>query len=198
MTKEKGIFESLWGILENNQLYKKLITYRFFSRLLNRETITYIFFGFVTTVLGFACFAGVLWIFEHFGILGEESPRLTELLKEHKWLGFVPDFSSSLRVLVANIAAAVPAVLFSFVANKIFVFKSKSRNLQLVTREFIGFIASRLFSVFAETIILVVVVGFFQTRELYAKVLSTVVVVVLNYFMSKLLFSTRKEKPADS
>ena len=126
MTKEKGIFESLWGILENNQLYKKLITYRFFSRLLNRETITYIFFGFVTTVLGFACFAGVLWIFEHFGILGEESPRLTELLKEHKWLGFVPDFSSSLRVLVAHIAAAVPAVIFLLLRTRFLCLKAKA------------------------------------------------------------------------
>jgi len=145
-----------------------------------------VFFGFVTTLISFASFAAVFWLFEKNGILSGESPSLAELMVKHTWLNYVPNLSASMRVFAANLAAWVLAVAFSFVVNKHFVFRSRSWKRKVFLKELGGFVGSRMISLLAETAVLIVLVSFLAANELLAKAAAMVVVLVLNYIFSKL------------
>ena len=83
--------------------------------------------------------------------------------------------------LVSNTIAWILSVLFAFITNKIWVFKSK------------GFITARLFTGFLDTAIMFVGVDVLKRNWIIAKIVSSVVVVILNYIFSK-LFIFRKNK----
>ena len=85
------------------------------KKLLNRETILYIIFGVVTTVVNYIVFYllyNVLWSQNH--------------------------------SLIANAAAFVAAVIFAFVVNKLFVFESKGWDAATLKREIPSFLAARI------------------------------------------------------
>lgn len=81
-----------------------------------RESISYLFFGVVTTVIDFAIFETLCYFYG----------------KDH--------------VLVINIIAWCGAVLFAYVTNKLFVFESRSWEKKVVLSEFGSFISARLIS----------------------------------------------------
>ena len=93
--------------------------------------------------------------------------------------------------LVSNTIAWILAVIFAFITNKIWVFKSKSFQNELVLRELITFVVSRLSTWLLETVIMFVGVDILKGYWLIAKVIASVLVVILNYVFSK-LFIFRK------
>ena len=86
--------------------------------------------------------------------------------------------------LVSNTIAWILSVLFAFITNKIWVFKSKSFGLSKLARLFTGFL---------DTAIMFVGVDLLKRNWIIAKIVSSVVVVILNYIFSK-LFIFRKNK----
>lgn len=84
-------------------------------KLLNRETILYIIFGVATTVVNYVVFHLL------YNVLWQQS-----------------------HSLVANAAAFVAAVIFAFVANKLFVFESRSWSAATLKREIPSFLAGRI------------------------------------------------------
>ena len=58
--------------------------------------------------------------------------------------------------LVSNTVAWILSVMFAFITNKIWVFKSKSFQTELVLRELITFVVSRLSTWLLETVIMIV------------------------------------------
>ena len=84
-------------------------------------------------------------------------------------------------------------VLFAFITNKIWVFKSKSFEFSKLAVELSGFITARLFTGFLDTAIMFVGVDLLKRNWIIAKIVSSVVVVILNYIFSK-LFIFRKNK----
>lgn len=76
-----------------------------FKKLVNRETVTYVIFGVLTTLVNLVVFKGadVLFRGEHY--------------------------------LVSNSIAWIVAVAFAYVTNKLFVFESKSWKLDIVKKE---------------------------------------------------------------
>ena len=95
--------------------------------------------------------------------------------------------------LVSNTVAWILSVMFAFITNKIWVFKSKSFQTELVLRELITFVVSRLSTWLLETVIMIVGVDILKVYWLIAKVIASVLVVILNYVFSK-LFIFRKNK----
>ena len=95
--------------------------------------------------------------------------------------------------LVSNTVAWILSVMFAFITNKIWVFKSKSFQTELVLRELITFVVSRLSTWLLETVIMIVGVDILKGYWLIAKVIASVLVVILNYVFSK-LFIFRKNK----
>ena len=145
---------------------KKLI-----QKLLNRETITYLIFGVLTTLVNYVIF----WLCDK--AMGE------------RW------------VLLNNAVAFVAAVAFAYVTNKLFVFESKSWAPTVVWKELILFISARLISFGLEELGLLLardvlhagqysLLGF--SGMMLSKVVLSVVTVILNYFFSKFMIFKQK------
>lgn len=140
------------------------------KKLLNRETVLYLFFGVMTTVVNYLVFA--LFYYIVFGYT---------------------------QSLLANFFAFAAAVIFAFVVNKMFVFESKSWNAVSLRKEIPAFLAARVGSFALEEAGLFVcehLLGWNQVTILTildrpldgvtaAKLLLSVVVVVANYILCK-------------
>ena len=151
----------------------------YLKKLVNRETISYLIFGILTTLVNFAVF----WLMDD-------------------WFGS----SSKAVVMLNNAVAFVAAVLFAYVTNKLFVFESKSWSGKTLLREVPAFFGARLFSFGIEELLLLFSLSVVHAGDYVmklgtlsiggvkvAKVLISVVTVVLNYVFSK-LFIFKKEK----
>ncbi|MDR1410446.1 MAG: GtrA family protein [Oscillospiraceae bacterium] len=173
------------------------------KKLLNRETILYIVFGLVTTVVNFGFYWGAQKLFAAFG-----------------WQGVLHlfDGSKSYDYLDANTIAWVAAVLFAFVTNKLFVFESKSWEKKTTQREFLSFVAARVVSLGIDQGLMFLLVSvlafdvwaggiliriwdtplthrtaeFMETYSFLAKCIVQVVIVALNYVFSKLFIFKKR------
>lgn len=85
------------------------------KKLLNRETVLYIVFGVATTVVNYVVF--------------------------HLFYNVLWQQENS---LVANALAFAAAVIFAFVVNKMFVFESRSWEMDALKREVPSFLAGRI------------------------------------------------------
>ena len=101
------------------------------------------------------------------------------------------------HVLLSNILsngiAWVAAVIFAFITNKIWVFKSKTLEIEQVIKELSAFFSARLSTGLLDMAIMYVGVDLLNVNSIYSKIISGVVVVILNYIFSK-LFIFRKNK----
>ena len=150
-----------------------------FKKLINKETILYVVFGVLTTLVNFVAFS----LFD--AMLG------TKLY------------------LVTNVIAWIIAVAFAYVTNKLFVFESKSWKLSVIGKEIPSFVAARLFSLAVEELGLIFFVSLLHFGEksfaiplinyelsgaMTAKIILAVIVVIMNYFFSKLIIFKDKNK----
>ena len=95
--------------------------------------------------------------------------------------------------ILSNAIAWVAAVIFAFITNKIWVFKSKTLEIEKVIKELSAFFSARLSTGLLDMAIMYVGVDLLKVNSIYSKIISGVVVVILNYIFSK-LFIFRKNK----
>lgn len=93
---------------------------------------------------------------------------------------------------VSNMIAWAVAVIFAFLTNKPWVFKSHDWSRAVVVPELTKFVSCRVASGALETGILLLAVDLLGGDGNVWKLLTSVLVVVLNYFGSKLLVFRRK------
>lgn len=147
-----------------------------------KEIISYIFWGGMTTLVSWGSYSVFSLLFRGRGSILIHNKELV------------------VSIIIANILSWVCAVIFAFVANKMWVFESKSWELRAVIPEFIKFVLSRLFTGLLEIIAvpLLVAIGLNQTimsvEGMLAKVLVSIAIVILNYFFSKLFVFTNQSK----
>ena len=135
-----------------------------------KEILSYLFFGFLTTLISILTFG----IFN--AALGEK------------------------LYLISNIFSWVISVAFAFVTNKIYVFRSLEWNVKILRTELFGFVGARIFSLVLEEaglFLLMDIIKFnsFETRVLsfsitggfISKIIMQIVVVITNYFFSKFI-----------
>lgn len=130
-------------------------------RLVNRETVSYVVFGVLTTVVNIV----VYLIF--FNTLGVHN-------------------------LISNAIAWVAAVLFAYVVNKLFVFRSHTISAREALREFYLFIAARLFSFGVDELGMLLLVNVAHAGGFVSKVIVNVIVMIMNYFFSKWIIFRQK------
>lgn len=99
------------------------------------------------------------------------------------------DPTVELELQIANIISWVFAVAFAYVTNRIFVFKSKNKNIFSELSKFVG---SRVASLLMDMAIMFVIVSLMGLSDIIGKVVSQVVVTIANYILSKLLVFTKK------
>ena len=101
---------------------------------------------------------------------------------------YLPCFNLlGMSAAVSNVIAWAVAVLFAFLTNKPFVFKSHDWSAKTVWPEFIKFVGCRIGSGVLETAIVFVTVDLLYWNGNWMKLATSVLVVILNYFASKLL-----------
>ncbi len=135
-----------------------------------KEKVNYLIFGVLTTVVNFIVYYPLILLVD----------------KDCLLFGKVPWY------LVANVIAWIAAVIFAYIVNKKYVFESQKRGFANVAREFIAFVASRLFSLVVEEFLLWLSVDIAGIDERIAKIVVAVVTVVLNYITGKLLVFRKK------
>ena len=152
------------------------------KKLVNKETVTYLVFGVLTTIVNFAVFKAVDVVFT--------AATDTDL------------------TLVTNAIAWVAAVVFAYVTNKLFVFESKSWKGDVLKKEIPSFVGARLLSLGIEELGLLVFItwlgfdsyvleilpGFSIGGKMLVKIGLAVIVVVVNYVLSKFIIFSKKEK----
>ena len=108
----------------------------------------------------------------------------------------VLDPENGIRLQIANIISWIAAVTFAYFANRIFVFRSRNKNM---LQEAAAFFAARIGTLLMDMGIMFVFVTLLGFSDRIMKLVVQVVVTVANYVFSKLMvFRKKEEKPADS
>lgn len=94
------------------------------------------------------------------------------------------DVSVPMELQIANIISCIISVAFAYVTNRIFVFKSKNKNIFVEVTKFVG---SRILSLLMDIGIMFLVVTVLSMSDIIGKLISQVVVIIANYVLSKLL-----------
>jgi len=98
---------------------------------------------------------------------------------------FILDTGFGWPYLIANAAAIVLSILFAYVTNKLYVFKSDTQNARETIYEFFRFIGFRLVSGLADMATMWILVDLLIIDTSIAKLTTQFIVVVLNYVFSK-------------
>lgn len=99
------------------------------------------------------------------------------------------DATNGVEIQIANIISWVFAVAFAYITNRIFVFKSKSKNY---VKEITSFCASRILTLLMDMAIMFVFVTLLKGSDTIGKLISQVVVTIANYIFSKLFVFRKK------
>ncbi len=100
------------------------------------------------------------------------------------------DPNNPFELQIANIIKWVSGVSFAYVTNKIFVFKSKRKD---ILKELMQFTSSRVFTLFLDMFVMWAMVTKMGIWDVIATFVSQVLVTVGNYIFSKLfVFKKRK------
>ena len=94
-----------------------------------------------------------------------------------------------INYMIANVISWIISVLFAYITNRIFVFKSKSENIVLEIYQFFKY---RIFSFLIEIFLMYVFVELINIDDMISKVIVQIIVIVLNYVFSKLIVNKKE------
>ncbi len=94
--------------------------------------------------------------------------------------------------MISNIVSWIISVLFAYITNKKFVFRSVCETRKDVLIEIYQFFKYRIFSFLIDILLMYVFVELVNIDDMIAKVIVQIIVIVLNYVFSK-LFVFKKE-----
>lgn len=133
------------------------------NKIINRETISYLVVGVLTTVVSLAVYYGLV---------------LTILN---------PD--NAVQLQIANIISWIAAVSFAYIANRKYVFRSKNPD---ILREAGSFFASRIGTLIMDMLLMFIMVTLLGVSDKIAKLVVQVVITIANYLFSKLFVFRKK------
>ena len=94
-----------------------------------------------------------------------------------------------INYMIANVISWIISVLFAYITNRIFVFKSKNDNILIEIYQFFKY---RIFSFLIEIFLMYLFVELINIDDMISKVIVQIIVIILNYVFSK-LFVFKKE-----
>lgn len=101
-------------------------------------------------------------------------------------------YQTAMNVHLANTLAWAAAVLFAYVTNRIWVFRSRRRGLLSIAAELCGFAGGRIATLLMQEAVFAVFCDWLGMSEYLIKLVAAVLVVVGNYIISKLLIFRKK------
>lgn len=142
-----------------------------FPHLVNRETVSYVVFGVLTTVVNIVAFQVCFNTFP---------------------------MTPVLRNTVSNTIAWILAVVFAYVVNKLFVFQSKITGFKELLWEAGKFVGARLLSYVVDMAGMLLLVNLLHVNSGLSKIGMNVIVMIMNYFFSKwFIFKEADAAPVD-
>ena len=101
-------------------------------------------------------------------------------------------YTTSMNTHLIHVIAWVAAVLFAFVTNKIWVFRSKRSGFTAVFSELFAFAGGRVLSLGVQELLFVITEEWLLWPRAVVKIPISVVVVIINYILGKLVFHKKK------
>lgn len=95
----------------------------------------------------------------------------------------------NINYMIANIISWIISVLFAYITNRIFVFKSESKKIILEIYQFFKY---RIFSFIIEIFLMYVFVELINIDDMISKIIVQIIVIILNYVFSKLFVFKKK------
>ena len=101
---------------------------------------------------------------------------------------------------ISNIISWVCVVVFAFITNKLWVFKSKSFNKKVLFPEFIKFFFTRLATGMLEMLAVPVLMNYgidqslFGINGMMSKIVVTIAVIILNYIFARLVVFRKQSR----
>lgn len=89
------------------------------------------------------------------------------------------------QYLLANAVSVITAILFSYVVNKRYVFKTRARSRLRLLREFGLFVSVRLSAALLNMLGLFVMVSFISMNPTWAKILVETIIASTSYLISR-------------
>lgn len=120
---------------------------------------------------------------------------LTTLVNWLTYLAFKQLLQQS--TALANAVAWVVAVIFAYIVNKQYVFKSHQGSLAALVREFLLFILARIMSFGFDQAFMIITVDRLGFPDSLAKILSNIFVLIMNFFASKIIIFKGKGRGAN-
>lgn len=139
-----------------------------FKKFINPETISYLFFGVLTTVVSLVSYWLIVYL-----MVGNGKP-------------------DGLQIQIATVGSWILAVAFAYITNKLFVFKSKSFEKKVLLKEATGFVGARLLSLGYEMLWMFIMADLLKIDDFICKLVAQFVIVALNYIFSKLFIFKKK------
>lgn len=170
--------DKFWTWIEKIPLYKFFNEHKLFGKIINREVLSYLLFGALTTVVSLVTF----WL----------PNKLFSMVGYEGVVHYVTHSPKDFSYIESNIISWICAVAFAFVTNKLFVFESKAKDKSTILRELSSFVGGRLATLVVDTGLMFLLVTVLTLNEMLSKVLVQVIIVILNYFISKLLVFRKK------
>ncbi len=96
----------------------------------------------------------------------------------------------ALELQIANVISWISAVAFAYITNRIFVFKSKSKN---IAKELISFVGARILTLLLDMLAMFIMVTVMNLNDKISKLVVQFLVIIMNYVFSK-LFVFKKSK----
>lgn len=90
-----------------------------------------------------------------------------------------------LPVMVATVLAWMVAVVFAYIVNRKYVFRSNITNIHGIVREFFFFVGCRLWSECIDILAMFIFVSYLDFPDMIIKIIANFFVVVFNYLASK-------------
>ena len=118
---------------------------------------------------------------------------LTTLITLLSYYFFVSTFLNpniAFQLQIANVLSWIIGVSFAYVTNRIFVFKSKNKNIK---SELFKFFSSRISTLLFDMLFMCLFVTIFGFNDKIMKIISNIFIIVLNYILSKLFVFNRKK-----
>ena len=101
---------------------------------------------------------------------------------------------NGIQLQIANITSWILSVTFAYISNRIFVFKSKGKN---IFKEATKFYMARVSTLLIDMIFMFLFVSIANMNDKVAKIIVQIVILVLNYVFSKLFVFNGKTKESE-
>ena len=98
----------------------------------------------------------------------------------------------TLKVNLSEITAFIITIIFAYVTNKLYVFKSKTSGFKNLFKEIVSFTGCRILTEFI-SIGLMNLAVILSINDLIMKIISNIVVIILNFIFSKILIFKKKK-----